>query len=156
TIADGSTAAIALPGSGTVTLADSFTYAGLSDTNVTGALTVRAGALQRPLIRLSGTPVTLTGSPGSSLTLDGIFLSGGDIILRGKLDSVTLSCCPLDPGSAAATAAPGPTPPPFRAAADGRPLVPTRIWIEAAIKIVTADRCVLGPLRTRASGVVET
>jgi hypothetical protein len=156
TIADGSTAAIALPGSGTVTLADSFTYAGLSDTNVTGALTVLAGALQRPLIRLSGTPVTLTGSPGSSLTLDGIFLSGGDIILRGKFDSVTLSCCTLDPGSAAATAAPGPTPPPFRAAADGRPLVPTRIWIEAAIKIVTADRCVLGPLRTRASGVVET
>jgi hypothetical protein len=156
TVADGSTGAIALPGAGTLTIADSFTYVGLGDTNVTGALTVRAGASQRPLIRLSGTPVTLTGSPGSSLTLDGIFLSGGDLILRGKFDSVTLSCCTLDPGSAATSPSPGPTPPPFRAAADGRPLVSTRIWIEAEIRIVTADRCVLGPIRTRASGVVET
>ena len=156
TVADGSTGAIALPGAGTVTIADSFTYAGLNDTTVTGALTVRAGAHQRPLIRLPGTPVTLTGLPGSSLMLDGIFLSGGDIILRGKFDSVTLSCCTLDPGSAATGVSAGPPPWPFRAAADGRPLLPTRIWIEGEIKVITADRCVLGPIRARGSGIVET
>jgi hypothetical protein len=35
-------------------------------------------------------------------------------------------------------------------------LLPTRIWTEAQIKIITADRCVLGPIRTRSSGSVET
>jgi hypothetical protein len=44
----------------------------------------------------------------------------------------------------------------FQSACDGRDLRPTRIWIEAAITTLTADRCVLGPLRTRGSGNVET
>jgi hypothetical protein len=157
-LSGGATAATVLPGAGTVTFADSFSYAGLADAAVTGALTIRAGARQRPLIRMAGGQVTLTGSAGSSLTLDGVFLSGGDVVLRGAFGTVTLSCCTLDPGSASADANTQslPLPTPFADAADGRPLVPTRIWIEGSVGTLTADRCVLGPLRTRGSGVVET
>jgi hypothetical protein len=154
----GSTLPVALPSSGTVTFADSLTYAGIGDVTVDEALTLRAGNLQRPLIRLSQVPVTLTGMPGSSLSLDGIFLSGGDVVLQGSFDAVTLSCCTLDPGSEAAETGAFASPPaaPFAIAADGRPLLPMRLWIEAHITTLTADRCVLGPIRTRGAGLIET
>jgi hypothetical protein len=154
----GSTVPVALPGSGTVTFTDSLTYAGIGDVTLDQTLTLRAGNLQRPLIRLPQVPVTLTGMPGSSLSLDGIFLSGGDVVLQGSFDAVTLSCCTLDPGSEAAGTGASASPPaaPFAIAADGRPLLPTRLWIEARIKTLTADRCVLGPIRTRGTGLVET
>jgi hypothetical protein len=157
TYSAGSAAPIALPGSGTVTLTDSFTYAGLDDAVVTGALTLRAGTRQRPLIRQSGATVILMGTAGSCLTLDGIFVSGGDVVLRGSFDAVTLSCCTLDPGNEAANATATASPPstPFAIAADGLPLVPTRLRIEGSIGTLTADRCVLGPIRTSGGGVVE-
>jgi hypothetical protein len=96
--------------------------------------------------------------PGSSLSLDGIFISGGDVVLQGTFDTVTLSCCTLDPGSEVADKGAFASPPgaPFAVAADGRPLMPTRLWIEARITTLTADRCVLGPIRTRGRGLVET
>ena len=90
----GSTGSVPLPGGGTVVLADSLTYAGIGDTTVQNALTLRAGNLQRPLIRLMDA-VRLTGTPGSRLTLEGIFVSGDDIVLQGSFESVTLSCCTL-------------------------------------------------------------
>ena len=154
----GSTVPVALPGSGTVTFTDSLTYAGIGDVTVDETLTLRAGNLERPLIRLPQVPVTLTGTPGSSLALDGIFLSGGDVVLEGSFDAVTLSCCTLDPGSEVAGGGAFASPPaaPFAIAADGRPLLPTRLWIEARITTLTADRCVLGPIRTRGAGFVET
>ncbi len=153
----GSTGSVPLPGGGTVVLADSLTYAGIGDTTVQDALTLRAGNLQRPLIRLTGA-ARLTGTPGSCLTLDGIFVSGDDIVLQGSFESVTLSCCTFDPGSEAADVAAITSPPgsPFAVSADGRALRPTRMWIEAQITTLTADRCVLGPIRTRAAGKVET
>lgn len=151
--AGGATAPITLLGTGTVVCADSFTYAGFTGVTVTGGLTLQAGPRQRPMIRMNGGAVVLTGSAGSALTLDGIFLSGGDIVLRGTFDSVTLSCCTLDPGSAAAGGGSGS---PFAHAADGRPLVPTRIWIEGSVGLFTADRSTLGPIRARAGGVIET
>ena len=39
------------------------------------------------------------GLPESTLLLDGLFVSGGDIILRGEFKQVTIRCCTLDPGS---------------------------------------------------------
>ena len=157
TYSGGSVALTVLPGGGTVTFADSLTYDGIGDVTVEDALTLRAGIRQRPLIRQprAGTPVTLTGTPGSSLTLDGAFLSGGDVVLQGSFDAVTLSCCTLDPGSEGAESV-SPPAAPFALAADGRELVPTRLWIEASITTLTVDRCVLGPIRTRGSGLVET
>ena len=156
TISGGAAAVVALPSGGTVVLSDSLTYDGIGDTTVDGALTLRAGNRQRPLIRQPGAPVIFTGTPGSSLTLDGIFLSGADVVLRGTFDAVTLSCCTLDPGGEAPDIVTSPPALPFALAADGRALVSTQLWIEANVTTLTADRCVLGPTRTRGSGIVET
>jgi len=151
-----------LPGAGTVVLGDSLTYDGAADVTVTGALTLQAGSAERPLLRLDQKDWVITGTTNCTLVLDGIFVSGGqDIILRGNFSAVTLTCCTLDPGSAAASgvfANPGGSPPAglFQMSADGRDLRPTRLWIEGTIATLTIDRCVLGPIRTRDAGNVET
>jgi hypothetical protein len=156
-------ASIADPHHGTVTLGDSLTYAGAPDLDVDRNLTVNATNNQRPLIRLdAGKPWTIHGhSDETSLTLDGLFVSGQDIVLTGAFSTVTISCCTLDPGSGATPDVfddPFGSPPgsPFQIAADGRPLRPTRLWIEAAVTSLVIDRCVLGPIRTRGAGNVET
>jgi hypothetical protein len=153
----------AVPQTGTLAIADSLTYAGAADVSVQGQLTVRAGNKQRPLIRLAGLPAqwTFIGSPSSCLVLDGLFISSGDIVLQGNFQSVTLNCCTFDPGSMPLSPMGSPTPgsPPaaiFAVAADGRELVPTRLWIEGTVTILTIDRCILGPIRTRSGGAVET
>ncbi len=151
-----------LPGAGTIMLSDSLTYDGVADLTVTGALTIASGNNQRPLIRLAAaTPWTITGgSADAALALDGLFVSGQDIVLAGQFASVTITCCTLDPGSAAAAALPGapssPPPPLFQLSADGRDLRPTRLWITGEIETLTIDRCVLGPIRTTTPGAVET
>jgi hypothetical protein len=150
----------AVPSSGTVTMADSLTYAGAPDIHITGSLTLRAGNRQRPLVRLAlVVPWHIGGASSSTLSLDGLFVSGGDIVLTGDFESVILSCCTLDPGSAAALGTVSLASPPtgsFATAADGRALVPTRLWVEGTIKNLTIDRCILGPVRTRNGGSVET
>jgi hypothetical protein len=150
----------AVPASGTVTIADSLTYAGAPDIHIAGSLTLRAGNRQRPLIRLTpAVPWHIGGASSSRLSLDGLFVSGGDIVLTGDFESAILSCCTLDPGSAAALGTVSLTSPPagsFATAADGRPLVPARLWVEGTIRNLTIDRCILGPIRTRGSGSVET
>jgi hypothetical protein len=151
---------------GTVVLGDSLTYDGAADVSIATALTLQAGNSQRPLVRLAEhTPWVITGTAeGASLALDGMFVSGADIVLSGTFAAVTLTCCTLDPGSAAssgvspATSPPATSPPAdlFQRSADGRDLRPTRLWIEAAVTTLTVDRCVLGPIRTRCGGDVET
>ena len=90
-------------------LSDSLTYDGVADLTVTGALTIASGNNQRPLIRLAAaTPWTITGgSADAALALDGLFVSGQDIVLAGQFASVTITCSTLDPGSAAAAVLPG-------------------------------------------------
>jgi hypothetical protein len=152
----------AIPGAGTVTLEDSLTYARAAGVNVTRALTLKAANKERPLVRLDADWVITGTSSDASLALDGIFVSGGDIVLKGKFAAVTLTCCTLDPGSAMAGGfAKDEGSPPlhlFQRSADGRDLVPTRLWIDTdeAIPTITIDRCVLGPVRTRGQGKVET
>ncbi len=144
-----------VPGTGTLRLDSSLTWSEVPDVAVAGALTLQAANQERPLLRLVGraSAWVLTGAPGSTLTLDGLFLSGADIVLRGAFDSVTLSCCTLDPGSAAPHGAPGG---PYAAAADGHALVPTRLWVEGTVRQLVADRCILGPIATRAGGLIES
>jgi hypothetical protein len=151
------------PHHGTVTLGDSLTYDGAPDLHVHGQLTLQAKNDQRPLIRLdAGAPWTIHGhSDETGLTLDGLFVSGQDIVLTGAFGAVTISCCTLDPGSGSTPDVfddpfGSPPPSPFQTAADGRPLRPTRLWIEGSVTSLTIDRCVLGPIRTRGDGVVET
>jgi hypothetical protein len=161
----------AVPGTGTVTIKDSLTYTNTSsppgalDVTVTGALTLQAGNSERPLLRLDPDParpwLIHGASAAATLVMDGLFISGHDIVLTGTFAAVTLTCCTLDPGSAATPgvlANPGGSPPAalFQMSTDGRKLKPTRLWIEATITTLTVDRSVLGPIRTRGGGSVET
>lgn len=147
----GNALAAGVPSSGTLTLDDSLTYDAAADVAVTGALTIRAGDRQRPVLRLSS-PWALAGAgTGNALVLDGLLVSGADVVLRGAFDRVTVTCCTLDPGVAA---------PPGAAdihalAADGRVLVPCRLWVEGEVRELIVERSVTGSIRTRPGGRVE-
>ena len=118
----------------------------------------------RPVVRLPapanpGDPPAawmFTGGGEAVLTLDGLFVSGGDIILRGAFASVRLTGFTADPGTAGEDGLG------FATSVDGRMLAPTRIWIEAdpasagAIGQLLIDHCVLGPVRTRNGGAVDS
>jgi hypothetical protein len=157
------TGANAVPSSGTLTLGDSLTYPGADDISVQGQLTLRADNKQRPLIRLpegppgSSTEWIISGEEGSCLVLDGLFISGGDVVLRGDFGCVTITCCTLDPGTSPSATADALSPPGvFAVAADSRELVPTRLWIEeGTIGTLTIERSITGPIHTRAGGKVE-
>jgi hypothetical protein len=165
TLKDGGPLPGVWPKAQTVTLSDSFTYTSPTDLDLQDALTLNAGNNQRPLIRLDAA-WHIHGSGGAALVLDGLFVSGGDIVLTGDFASVTLTCCTLDPGSAALPGVfaasggspPGSSPPAalYQVSADCRELVPTRLWIEGTVTSLTVDRCVLAAIRTRNGGTVET
>ncbi|SEO03692.1 hypothetical protein SAMN05216404_11082 [Nitrosospira multiformis] len=158
----GSVPASAVPQTGTLTLVDSLTYTGADSIAATGVLTIRAGNRQRPLIRLpagSGgtiTEWTISGAPGSSLVLDGLFISGGDIVIRGSFTTITITCCTLDPGSASDMLDSSPPSGNFAISADGRELIPTRFWIEGSVETLTVERSIMGPIRTRGGGKIQT
>jgi hypothetical protein len=152
----------ALNGSGVVTIGDFLTYNAVA--NVGNAaqpiqdVSVGADNKKRPLIRLPApapavSEWTFTGGdsahPGN-LKLDGLWISGGDIVLRGSFDRVSIVCCTLDPGNAGATAGT------YAKAADGRDLIPCRLWVEGAVRSLAIDRSIVGPIQTRAGGEIET
>ena len=156
--------------SGTVTIGDaaapgSATYTALADVGSSAepvvSMLVRAGPGMRPVLRpAAGTgPWVFTGGGEADLVLDGLTVSGCDIVLRGSFRSVRITACTIDPGTAAAGT------PPLAAAADGPLLAPCRIFVEAdptappgnqgAIAELIVDHCILGPVRTRYGGSVE-
>ena len=167
------TALTASNGTGTVTIGDSLTYGAVSDVGSTaapiGSLLVRAGDEVRPVVRLpepaaAGDPpvawLFTGGGENAELTLDGLLVSGGDVVLRGAFKTVRFTGCTTDPGTLDETGDA------YASSADQRPLAPVRIWIEAdpdaaagapgAIVELLVDHCVLGPIRTRNGGAVET
>ncbi len=162
TVSGGGDALIAPLGSvaptGTVTIDDSLTYAAVSDVGgpATGIqqVTIRAANTNRPLIRLAPPPSVkewvFTGTDGSELAIEGLFISGGDIVLRGDFDSVTLTCCTLDPGNS------GNPPAVYAKAVDGRDLLPCHLWVEGQVRQLTISGCIVGPIATRGSGAIET
>jgi hypothetical protein len=151
---------------GTVTIGDSRTYRTLADVGSTSepivSLLVRAGPSMRPVLRPTSraAPWVFTGGGEAELTLDGLTGSGCDIVLRGSFDTVRLTACTIDPGTT------GPGSPPLAMAADGVPLAPGRIFIEAdpaapageggTIRQLLIDHCIAGPIRTHFQGAVET
>jgi hypothetical protein len=148
---------------GTVTIGDSLTYqdAGTAAQPV-GSLLVRAGPSMRPVLRPApgAAPWVFTGGSNGQLVFDGLTISGCDIVLRGSFDLVRITACTLDPGTAAEGS------PPLAKAVDGATLAPCRIFVEAdpaadpaapgAITELQVDYSIIGPIRTRFGGSVET
>jgi hypothetical protein len=155
---------------GTVTIGESSapdcaTYTALADVGSSAepivSLLVRAGPGMRPVLRPAGRagPWVFTGGGEARLVLDGLTVSGCDVVLRGSFDTVRMTACTIDPGTA------GPGSPPLAAAVDGASLAPCRIFVEAdpgappgeggTIRRLLVDRCILGPVRTRFGGAVE-
>ncbi|GHC27511.1 hypothetical protein GCM10010348_61970 [Streptomyces anthocyanicus] len=154
----------ALDGSGTVVVTDGLTSTAVapvgSPTAPITEVTVRAEEKTRGVVRPAATdgPWVFHGSgpgadPGARLRLEGLLLSGQDIVLRGGFAEVTLSCCTIDPGTSGALREP---PTVWQPGVDARDLVASRIWVEGTVRTLTLDRCVTGPVRERNGGTVET
>ena len=141
---------------GTVQINDSLTYTAVKDVNNIANVTVMAQNPGRPVIRLAApkpnaTQWAFSGADiSSALVLDGLLVSGGDVVLKGTFGSVTLRCCTFDPGTAVDTAGT------WAKAIDGRDLISCHLWIEAEIEQLIIDRSILGPIQTRAKGEVQT
>jgi hypothetical protein len=184
------TALAAVGPSGTVVIAESLTYrdapADLANTAAPiDTLLVQAGPQQRPVLR--PTPDSppggampawvFTGSgEQAELTLDGLLVSGCDIVLRGSFKTVRITACTFDPGTLYRGAPPAPpSATPLGSAVDGQPLRPTTIWVgdpgtasgsppegspsgsgAAAISQLLIDHSIVGPIRTRYGSSVET
>jgi hypothetical protein len=138
---------------GTVQIMDSLTYTAVNDVASISNVAVSTENTKRALIRTQPQVAewAFTGSnTQSTLVLDGLFISGTDIVLKGIFDTVTLRCCTLDPGTAVDTAGT------LGKAVDGRSLAPAHLWIEAEINQLIIDRCILGPIATRVKGEIQT
>jgi hypothetical protein len=147
-----------LGATGTITIGDSLTYTSVG--NVGGANPVQQVTLRgdteketRPVVRLPAPAPGVTewvfqGAAGGDLVLEGLLISGGDLVLRGDFASVILRCCTLDPGDA------GLAPAVFATAVDGRHLLPCRVWVEGQVQELVLDRCIAGPVRTRHNGAI--
>lgn len=159
-VTGGATALSAAAGltAGTVSIDDSLTYQSAPDFTGIQQLTVIAENRSRPVIRFDppASHWVFAGIADSSLVLEGIFVNGRDVVLRGSFDSVTITCCTFDPGDAAEPQAFGGPQAIFARSIDGRDLTPTTLWIEAEIQTLNVDRSILGPVRTRSGGAVET
>jgi hypothetical protein len=139
-------------------IADSLTYTSAPDFTIDGSagpnrLVLRADNRRRPLVRLplpSPGPAVwkLTGTTGadqrgSTLVLDGLFVSGGELLLDGNFEQVTVSATTLDPGDRVAVAA------------DGRALIPCRLRIKGRVKELVIDRSIVGPVVMEPGALVE-
>lgn len=156
-IAGGS--AIALPNAlaalgdtGAVVVTDGRTLTAVADSAVR-QLTIRAEDSERAVIRLApgAAPWVFTGDD-ASLRLEGLLISGADVVLRGSFEEVVLSCCTLDPGGSGAMRTP---PSIWDASTDGRELRPVTVWVEGQVRSLVVDRSITGPIRTRTGGLIE-
>jgi hypothetical protein len=136
-----------------ISIADSLTYAAVTDVPSVEHVVIRAANLHRPVIRTwpAKDEWVFTGANEDAvLELDGLFLGGGtDLVLKGSYGRVTLRCCTLDPGTwepANPEPAPG-TPARWKPAADDRALEPSWLRIEGNIRRLEIERCILGPVR---------
>lgn len=146
----------AMAPTGALTVIDSFTYDEIE--NITGIQNVLLRSLNtsRPLIRLpaasSGgeqTEWVLGGDGDAELALEGLFISGGDVVLSGNFKSVTLTSCTFDPGTnnKAGTG--------YELSVDGRKLAPCCLWIDGHVEKLVVSRCVMGPINERAKGILD-
>lgn len=140
----------AITPSDTIVVGDSRTYTSTQDVTIAQALEIHASNEQRPLVRL---PVnggwTFTGKPNATLLLDGLFVSGGEVVIDGDFDEVTIRCCTFDPGSWDVAGAK------LAVAVDGRTLLPVQLILKGNVRSVVVDRSILGPLLLKDGSLAE-
>jgi hypothetical protein len=159
--------AVALPGAiaavgvrGTVVVHNGLTSSAVGPVGSVSApvevVTIRAADQKRAVIRVGtgSPPWVFTGAAASTSTLrlEGLLLSGTDIVLRGRFHDVVISCCTFDPGDSGNLRTP---PTVYGASVDGRDLTPVTVWIEGEVGSLTLERSITGPIRTRTGGLVE-
>lgn len=145
---------------GTVLVTDGLTLTTVAPVGSTatpiGAVTITAADQKRAVIRAAAgsAPWVFTGATTStsSLRLEGLLVSGTDIVLRGRFHDVTISCCTLDPGTSGALLTP---PTIYGTSVDGRALSPVTVWVEGEVSELTVDRSITGPIRCRTGGLIE-
>jgi len=129
------------PAEAIIEIQDNRTYA-LTLTSLTmpaalSSLTIRAISGQRPTIVLSSDLQLNGGNGSSSITLDGLLISGGQIDLQGVLGQLNIRNCTLDPGGGLAS--------------DGVTLRPMRASLSVAAAntklTVVIDHSIVGALR---------
>jgi hypothetical protein len=124
---------------------DSGTYGPISDKLQVLDLTLQAANQERPFLRLESNWVLRTQpNADAELLLDGIWIGsiGGNfaLILRGDYERVVLSHMTLDPGGTDA---------------EGVPINPVPLIVEAQVEELLIENSILGPVRTAAGGLVE-
>jgi len=144
----------ALGGSGAIIITDGLTLSAVADPPVPIlGVTVRAADERRGVIRTPvGTEWTFTGQNGS-LHLEGLLISGTDIVVKGVFDQVVISCCTIDPGTSGALRTPATV---WDVAVDNQTLQASTVWVEGEVRTLVVDRCITGPIRTRTGGLIET
>ena len=142
----------ALSGAGTVIVRDGRTLTTTADVPGIRDVVIRAEDGERAVVReAGGADWVFTGDSGR-LRLEGLLVSGTDIVLRGDFTEVVVSCCTLDPGGSGSLHSP---PDVWDSAVDGRDLRPTTLWIEGTVNTLTIDRSIVGPVRTRTTGLID-
>jgi hypothetical protein len=150
---------------GSIIIDDSLTYTDIADLPAVRHVEVRADNKRRPLIRPKRPNSTttqpasprprwvFTGLDGAVLVLDGLFVSGADIVLSGSFESVTVRCCTLDPGNWKPATMDRPAM--WADAADGRTLDAAHLRIEGTIKFLVVERSIVGPILDAGLGSVQ-
>ena len=151
---------------GTIEIDDSLTYTKVAPLTGVRDVELRSRSLRRPLIRPSPqADWVFTGvidadpekpAEDAVLVLDGLFISGVDVVLKGSFDRVTLSCCTLDPGrwdlakppvpATATTPARPAVPAQWAKAADTRELSASQLRIEGRVRLLVVERSITGPI----------
>lgn len=142
-------ATAAPPATGTIVFDDSLTYTSLPPLDAVQDLTLRGGERERPVLRptVGADAWIVTGTaPDARLTIEGVLLSGVDIVVRGEFAEIAIVATTLDPGQTVDVSGIMPR------AIDDRPLTPTTIWIEGQVASLRLARAITGPIRVRGAG----
>ena len=136
---------------GTVVIEDSLTYAPPGNVSNVQDVAILGANQERPVVRWTGAPVewTIQGKPGAKLVIQGLWLAGPNIVLKGEFESVVVRWCTLDPGNSASVPKPNQM---YATAVDGQALSPVHLFIEANISSLVIQRSICGPIRVRNGG----
>jgi hypothetical protein len=120
---------------------DSRTYGPVANKLAVKAMTVQAADQHRPFVRLSKTWKLTGATAASALTLEGLWVGGGQPIqLGGSYGSVTIQHCTLDPGGVDA---------------DGATIGPVTLVVDGDIDDLLIEASITGPISVLPNGAVK-